>query len=283
MPREVVFTPYGEQSRGLGVSGEAIQPSEVLARHGVGGNAEILIQAVRDHNPQRLVAARAKRQNFELTEKLRRGELEYAGSSKLTGVVDVAAIAGEGAAVQAVTVRGAESVCYAATDSQGTLYHGTFDLSDPAGTHISQAELLAQEGSVAAPMVQARRALAGPLAEAEKREIAAREKAVAERERALMEAEQKLAQERISLSEQAAQQDVSAIELQQGTRQAPAPAEQESSGSAPEKPAALPAGYDELDAADAAKAVNALEGDEKEQAIAYERATKGRKTVTGGD
>jgi hypothetical protein len=303
MPREVVHDPFGEKARGLGVSGEAIMPSEVLARHGVGGNAEVLIQAVREHNPQALVAARAKRVNFPLRDALRKGELK--GYEGVTSLADVSRIAGEGATVHDVNVRGAKSVTYAATDSQGALYHGTFELDDPEGTHISQAELLAQEGSVAAPIIGARRAAAAATDAARQAEQDAREKALADREKKVMEQERELEERRVALAEQAAKTGEPPVAEPGGggsqpaapgapgtpatpgggaAAGAPQPGGDAGDGngdSKPERPAGLPANYDELDANEAAKVVHGLEGEQREQAIAYERQTKGRRTVTG--
>lgn len=270
MPREVVHTPYGEQSRGLGVTGEAIQPSEVLARHGVGGNAEVLIQAVRDHNPRELVAASAKRPNFPLTTALKKGELE--GFDGVTGLADVGTIAGEGSTVHDATVRGAKSVVYTAADAQGTLYKGTFELDDPDGTHVSQAEVLAQPGSVAAPIVAAKRAANNIADQARQAELDAREKALAAREREIMQQEKTLEERRVSLAEQASQGD-------QPSGDQPATAPTPASSTPAQRPDFLPESYDALNAEDAAKAVAGLEGEQREQAIAYEEATKNRQSV----
>lgn len=271
MPREVVHTHEGEVSRGLGVTGEAISPSEVLARHGVGGNAEVLIAAVREHNPPELQAASSKRINGDLHERLKRGELEYPSNSKASGVVDVDAIAGEGANVMDVAVRGVDSVVYVATDSQGTLYKGTFRLSDPEGTHVSQAELLAKEGSVAAPIVNSRRewakaqADAADAASARSAELDAREKALAKRERAIMDAEAATADAPVDTST-----DTSTEAAATGDAPANGPST-----------VGLPANYDELSVEAAAAAVEALPSDQREAAVSYERSHKGRKRITG--
>src|SRR4051812_44397576 len=146
MPREETFTPFGQESRGLGASGEAIRPSEVIDRWGVGGNAETLIQAVREHNPSEITGASAKPVRTGMTAQFRRalqGDPETGeGVGEWPQGVDVSEVAGEGATVRDVAVRGIDDVVYVAEDSGGVLYKGTFKLSDPEGTHVSQAEVL---------------------------------------------------------------------------------------------------------------------------------------------
>lgn len=287
MPREVVHAHDGEKSRGLGVTGEAIHPSEVLARHGTGGNAEVLIQAVRDHNPPEITNAGLRKVNSRLTEALREGKLE--GYSGVTSLEDVGKIAGEGATLWDVKVRGVKTLVYTATDSQGALYKGTFELDDPDGTHISQAEILVDEGTVTSqalrPKLEARRAVEQKQA-SQQQNLDAREKALAQREQEaaakLEAAESKLRQAEASSSKSGEGENADG-----GGTPAPivgdpaAAAASAQASSSSERPSFLPANFDELNADDAAKVVHGLEGEERAQAEAYERATKRRKTVLG--
>jgi hypothetical protein len=252
MPREVVFDPFGEKSRGLGVSGEAIQPSEVLERFGVGGNAETLIQAVREHNPPEIQGASAKRPHARLDE-LAKKHLADPDENEFPQGVNLQEIVGEGAVIHDVGVRGTGSVVYVAADGLGVLYKGTFELSDPEGTHVSQAEVLSRETSASSQIIGPRRMARSANLEAEQAALDARERAIARREQALAEAEREQ-MERLASSDD--------------------------EGQKAERPAALPEDYDSLDVAAAKNAIaNLPDPQDRAAALEYERQTKNRSTV----
>jgi hypothetical protein len=201
MPREELFSAYGNEGRGLGVTGEAIRPAEVIDRFGVGGNAESLILAVQEHNPPEITGAGQKAIRPGLTAAFRKALLgdpetgEGVGEDWPQGL-DVREIAGEGATVLDVAVRGIDDVVYVARDSGGVTYKGTFKLGDPEGTHVSQAEVLARPdrstSGVLGPRLLARQAEA----EVAQATLEARERAIVKRERELAEREAQIAEKR---------------------------------------------------------------------------------------
>jgi hypothetical protein len=279
MPREVVYDAVdGEVSRSAG------RPSDVLDRYGTGGNAEMLIQAVRTHNPRELQAALRKRVNVEATRELTKDDVAEA-----TGVpVD---------AIHDCKVRGVDSVTYTAADGQGVLYNGTYKLDDPEGTHVSQAEVLTADDSPVKDMIEARQGPPPSADDPRREELDAKERALAKRERELAEAEHALATQKQEVEQAAADAGAATSEASEtpvapsepGAEGADTSAsqpsadggEQSSGAETVARPDFLPENYDELDVKEAAKAVEALPDEQREQAIAYERATKGRKTITG--
>lgn len=247
MGREAVFdAAVGEVERTR--SG----PGGVLSRHGVAGDAEQLIAAVRASNPEALQTASAQNENEVETERL-----------DLAEVREVA-----GAQIADAKVRGRESVVYSAYDRRGVIYKGTYELSRPSETHVSERSAFAES--------EIGQALADQDDAILRAEESGRQAALDQREADLARRERDLRLREESLNESGSH----LVDPQTGLPvTAPAGADGTGDGANVERPAFLPADYDEQGAQDAAAYAKVLADEEKPALVAYERATKNRKTV----
>lgn len=254
MGRETVFDAgVGEVARQTGSA------SDLISRHGVASDGEALIQAVQLSNPAQLDTARRLELNLAETQRLDREEV-----ARVAGI--------EVGEVRDCVVRGVDSVVYTAVDRRGTLYHGTFDLSRPEQSHVSERSAFAD--SPLGQLLQ-ERAEGAESAEqlAQKALLDSREAEIARRERDLKEQQARFE------AKVAAAAEGGSSDAQQGEGSGEGGDGQGEQPPAVERPSFMRPEYDDADAKAAAEYAKALNDEQKAGLVAYERATKNRKTV----